>query len=350
MKKLYITQILTSSLLLASTIIHSATLINPWTENPIKYQKKSMFSSCPTVPILQSNLTLNTGIYSDKIGSIKDPNKIKLLDEKTLSYRGVAQNLVNLSNNYIKTGNQEVSACAVNILLNLAQQNALAGTISGYQAQFTQTWLLSSFSLVWLKIKTSQNVTDNQKKIINQWLTRMADNTKNYFSPLIAKNPQATNNMGYWAGLAVMATGVATNDKDYFNWSMNVLKIGINSIDNNGFLPNELKRGSKSLHYHLFSLQPLITMAELAQKNNIDVYSYNNNGLSRLIHQTLSSMINPTKINSITHSIQDDMTVEHPYLGFLLPYYNRTQDPLIKLMLNNYKSRSYLYLGGSPLP
>jgi len=47
-------------------------------------------------------------------------------------------------------------------------------------------------------------------------------------------------------------------------------KDGIDEIAADGTLPLEMGRGQRALHYHLFALAPLVTMAELAAANGED--------------------------------------------------------------------------------
>jgi len=63
------------------------------------------------------------------------------------------------------------------------------------------------------------------------------------------------------------------------------------NVDADGSLPHELKRASKAMHYHRFSLEPLAMAAEIAAANGIDLYA--NGALHRLVAYTAAAMRDP---------------------------------------------------------
>ena len=50
------------------------------------------------------------------------------------------------------------------------------------------------------------------------------------------------------------------------------------------------RRGQRALHYHLFALEPLVTMAELASANGDDLYAYSNSRLHLLVARTVAGL------------------------------------------------------------
>lgn len=329
-----------------------AKLINPWTDNPVFNSKSTpQLKSCPTPPSLSSDLKISGGIYKDKKGSLLDEKNLKKIINQTSNLRKTTQSIVTLSNVYTRTKDPKIATCVANIMENLATSNVLGGNISGYQARYTQTWLLSSFSLVWLKVKDDKTITASMKSKIELWLSNLAKSTQHYYKNNTNKNhSKKLNNMNYWAGLAVLSTGVATNNTNFYNWGLSTLRLSIQQITHEGYLETSLTRGQKSLHYHVFSLQALITMAELAYANGDNVYSQNNGALIKLIHTTVKAINDPSEIAKKAKSKQQSVKSLNPYLGFLFPYTQRTKDPITQKALTQFPSRSYLYLGGAPFP
>jgi poly(beta-D-mannuronate) lyase len=78
------------------------------------------------------------------------------------------------------------------------------------------------------------------------------------------------------------------------DWAVAALKgvVGSN-IDADGSLPHELKRASKAMHYHRFSLEPLMVAAEITVANGIDLYAVGDGALHRLVTYTAAAMRDP---------------------------------------------------------
>ncbi|MEI9981465.1 MAG: alginate lyase family protein [Edaphobacter sp.] len=75
-----------------------------------------------------------------------------------------------------------------------------------------------------------------------------------------------TNNHHYWRGLAAVSTGVISSDNDLFKWGVGVFKQGIDELDARGALPQEMARHERAIHYQSFALQPLVPLAEFAER------------------------------------------------------------------------------------
>ncbi len=99
---------------------------------------------------------------------------------------------------------------------------------------------------------------------------------------------EKTNNHSYWAAWSVMATSIATNRRDLFDWAVKEYKVGVNQVDDQGFLPNELKRQQRALSYHNYALPPLSMIASFALVNGVDLRQENNSALKRLGDKVLA--------------------------------------------------------------
>jgi poly(beta-D-mannuronate) lyase len=85
-----------------------------------------------------------------------------------------------------------------------------------------------------------------------------------------------------------MATAVALDRRDLFDWSVKEYRIAAGQIAADGHLPNEQKRGARALAYHNYALQPLVMIASFAAANGQDVVAENNGALGRLAGYVLS--------------------------------------------------------------
>jgi hypothetical protein len=102
-----------------------------------------------------------------------------------------------------------------------------------------------------------------------QWMNKVAHRTVEF-----DKAGKGTNNHHYWRGLAAIATGVISSDNDLFRWGVGVFKQGIDEIDQRGAFPQEMARHERAIHYQSFALQPLVPLAEFAERQHVPLYSY----------------------------------------------------------------------------
>lgn len=323
---------------------------NPWIvkKEVVSAEAEKTFQ-CALPPALSADMTLKIGPYSDAKGSIRDEAKAKQMTKVTDAVNKADAALVRMISDYQRTGNEAEGACALQWLKSFANDGVLTGKVDGFQARFNQAWKLSSFSLVWLKLQASENVSANDRKHINQWLDKMAGQTKAYFSKS-RKSSDGIGNMYYWAGLGIMATGISLNRQDYFDWGVERYKRGLDQVTEDGFLPRELERGQRARAYHLFALQPLTTMAELAAVNGVNLYSYNNNALLRLTTATIESLHNPQKIENFAGVIQMNVESDALSMGWLQSISQRFPSPLFDDALKKYRKRSDARLGGESMP
>jgi len=112
-----------------------------------------------------------------------------------------------------------------------------------------------------------------------------------------------------------MATAVATDRRDLFDWAVKEYKVGANQIDDQGFLPNEIKRKQRALAYHNYALPPLAMIASFAQANNVDLRSENNFALQRLGEGVLAGARDPSHFKARAGEKQDmtDLKVDSKY-------------------------------------
>jgi hypothetical protein len=85
------------------------------------------------------------------------------------------------------------------------------------------------------------------------------------------------------AGAAVMAAGIASNNRDLFDWAASKpYQTFLQQIRPNSTLPSEASRRQKATLYHAMSASGLTVMAYLSSANNVDLYSQGNFALRRL--------------------------------------------------------------------
>ena len=157
-----------------------------------------------------------------------------------------------------------------------------------------------------------------EAKIIETWFGKLGDQVVSDWSNLPLEK---INNHSYWSAWAVMATAVATDRRDLFDWAVKEFKIGANQIDQDGYLPNELKRNQRALAYHNYALPPLAMIASFAQVNGVDLRPENNGALQRLGERVLDGVKDPSAFAKRNGDKQDmtDLKVDSKF-AWLEPY------------------------------
>jgi poly(beta-D-mannuronate) lyase len=207
---------------------------------------------------------------------------------------------------YLQTGDPATLRCALGWLSAWARAGALEQRTTDHTGKSVRKWALASLASSWVRLKFSKSrpldAAPEQVREIEPWLERLAklavDDWRD--QPL-----EKINNHEYWAAWAVMATAVALNRRDWFDWSVAQYRIAAKQVDGDGFLPNELKRDTRALAYHNYSLGPLAMIAAFAHANGVDLAGENDRALDRLARRVLAGVDDPRAFEARTGKKQD---------------------------------------------
>jgi hypothetical protein len=207
-------------------------------------------------------------------------------------------------NQWLVTSNKQEAQCAQQQIDAWAQAGALLDYDSkeSSQAWYQVEWTLSS-------IATSESVLVNESSLDPaevkrdvQWMNKVAHRTVDF-----DKAGKQTNNHHYWRGLAAVATGVISSDNALFSWGVGVYKQGIDELDQRGAFPQEMARHERAIHYQSFALQPLIPLAEFAERQHVPLYEYRS-PTGHTIHDAVNflgiALANPDVIKAYTPDAQ----------------------------------------------
>lgn len=209
---------------------------------------------------------------------------------------------------YRQSGDPATLACILQGYRAWADAGALTSTQTNYSGRAMRKWALATLATGWLEINAPAG---NAR--VERWLEALAERVVKEWDGL----PQnKINNHSYWAAWAVMATGVALDRRDLFDWSVKIFRTAAGQIGADGRLPNEQKRGERALAYHNYALQPLVMMASFARANGVDLLAENNGALARLAEYVLSqpktdpAWLEPwcamTRCDATTLALRDD--------------------------------------------
>lgn len=328
----------------------AAPLRSPWDGHPVK--TTSAPYTCPVPAHLPVDFVTN-GFYADNdpTHSIIDPVKQKAYQETSGPVKHEGNVIVAAADAFRTTGSVEAARCVLDHLTTQAHDNVLTGKMSSSQAYFVQGWVAGAAAIAYLKVDGNSRATSAQRDLILSWLQKEAELTRGFYDHRMQSSHTDAQNHFYWAAVQVGATGIAANNHDDFDWAMQRAKNGIAAIQPDGTLAEEMRRGKRALHYHLYAASPLVMLAELGIPNGIDLYTENHGALKKLVEVSTHGLIDPSlfaRRTGISQERPDPPTAEA--IGWAEPYNRRFPDPTITKLLAEQPDHSYMYLGGLPPP
>lgn len=223
---------------------------------------------------------------------------------------------------YMRTGQRERLDCAIAWLDRWASADALESERFNHTGKSIRKWALGSLAGAWLRLKfsESQPLKDypEQSERIERWFLNLAEHTVREWSDLPLKK---INNHSYWAAWSVMAVAVVSDRRDLFDWSVEQFRVAAKQVDDEGFLPNEIRRRQRALAYHNYALPPLAMIAAFAQANGVDLRGENHGALQRLAERVLEGAQNPKIFAQRSGAKQDmgELRKDYKY-AWLAPY------------------------------
>jgi poly(beta-D-mannuronate) lyase len=241
-------------------------------------------------------------------------------------------------------GAVEAARCALAWLSSWAEAKALSGRINN-QGGYERKWNLAGLSLAYVKLASTPGLDERRRNFVERWLNDTARSVMpSYERPQRNDN---NNNHAYWAGLAVAAAGVASDDRELFDWGIARYRLGIGQIAEDGTLPLEMARKSQALHYHLFALTPLVFLAELGRENGLDLYGERSDALHRLVDRALKGLDDPAWFAQRAGAEQTAASrLARDDLPWMEAYRRRFGDRRLEPWLDRYRPIKSPYLGG----
>lgn len=195
--------------------------------------------------------------------------------EATLVYSAFENRIAAGMNQWVATGNQAEAACALAQLDAWAQAKALTNyDPKAYsQSWFQAEWTLCAAGIVDSVLHQDTTLDAAQQKRITKWLRSAAHQLISYEPP-----GKLGNNHHYWRALAATSIGVLSKDDELFRFGVETFKQAVSQEDANGAFPLEMARHENAIHYQAFALQPLIIIAEFAERQHVDLYAVSDHG------------------------------------------------------------------------
>ena len=319
---------------------------SPWDMKDIKVTSAAY--ACPGPTHLTPDLTTDS-FYSDAKGSIIDPVKWKAYQESSGAVKKLGQDAVDAADAYQATGSRQAAECVLKLEKTAALDNALTGKMSSSQAYFVQGWVVGALGIALLKVRDSGAINAADTRLLTDWMKTVSKQTMAFYEDRLTKSPNGNNHL-YWAGVQVGAIAIAANDNKLFEWALMTYRNGIKQITPEGTMAEEMRRGRRALHYHLYAAAPLAYIAEFGEDNGIDLYAENNRAMKRLVDRSIQGLEGSGYFDKATGIKQDlpDGPPSAEAIGWAKVYAHRFPDPAIAKLLSEAPSLGYMYLGGLP--
>jgi poly(beta-D-mannuronate) lyase len=265
--------------------------------------------------------------YSDAAHSVTDPTRKAAHDAAVAPLRDYYRAISRLANRYVRTREPAVAAAVLDGLAAWADAGALLGKLS-QQGEYQRAWTLAALALGYLQVRDAPGLDPGKRKRVTVWLAALARAVIATRSNTDTKRDDFVNNHRYWSGLAVGAAGIAANDRELFAWAIDAYDKFV-SEEHDGVLPREARRGARALHYHLFALEALEPLAELAAANGVDLRA-RNGALARLVGHVLDGLVD-RRVFGDSQDVGDTLAANES--AWLAIEYAHTRDPRIPPLL-----------------
>jgi len=325
-----------------------AGLRSPWDAHPVK--STSAPYACPAVAHLPVDFVTD-GFYADNdpTHSIIDPVKQKAYEESSRPVKHEGDVVVDAADAFRATGSEAAAQCVVQHVLTDVKDKALTGRMSSSQAYFVQGWVVGAEAIAYLKVRGAVHVSPQDQALMAKWFEAIGSQIRKFYEDRERESGDSSQNHFYWAAVQLAATGIVTNNGEDFDWAMHRAEHGIAAIHPDGTLPEEMRRGKRALHYHLYAASPLVMLAELGMPNGVDLYSASDGALKKLILVSTAGLVDASlfeKRTGIPQERPDPPTAEA--IGWAEPYNRRFPDATITKLLAATPRHGYMYLGGLP--
>lgn len=174
-------------------------------------------------------------------------------------------------NRFVVTADHAEAQCAQDQIDAWAKAGALLDYVEAEQRQseYQSEWTLSSIAISESVLVHDPKLDSDERKRDIAWMDKAAHHLIEW-----PGEEQHLNNHHYWRGLAAISTGVIAQDASLFSFGLKAYRDAVDQIDARGAFPLEMARSERSIHYQGFALQPLIPIAEFAERQGVPLYAY----------------------------------------------------------------------------
>ncbi len=249
---------------------------------------------CPDVPPPVADIRIER-FYEDGAGSIVEPTRLEAHKAQMAPLVEFVGTITKLADRAWQQRSEPsgTARCGLDWIAAWAKGGAYLGKMSSKQAESQRKWDLAGTALAYLKLRKWASAED--RAAIEPWLKKWADASRTFFDDRSVKR----NNHWYWLGLAEAGVALATDDDAYWQKAKGIYADAMKAIASDGTLPLEMERKGRALYYHVFAVEPLVVLAEIAAAKGEDWYALNDGALHRLVKATADGLADASKFDTL---------------------------------------------------
>jgi poly(beta-D-mannuronate) lyase len=247
-----------------------------------------------------------------------DPERLAARDAAVLPLQTLVRSVTESADRWAASSpvRGDFAACAAASLDGAARADSFLGRVD-FQGGYERKWVWCGLALAHLKLVQAPDYAPEAQGRVRDWLARgFAAMRVPYDRPPSGTPSTQLNNHMTWAGLCAMAIGLAAEDRRAWDWGLARMERTLAQVDAGGFLPQELLRGGKAWHYHVFAMGPLALGAFLARANGIDIAD---GRFHRVARRTFDAYADPSAFEARTGRRQENFS-ERADVGWLELY------------------------------
>ncbi|MCM0020786.1 MAG: alginate lyase family protein [Tagaea sp.] len=260
--------------------------------------------ACPRPPAPPRDVVVEQFYRADDpTGSIVDPAAYEARARAVAPLSAMDSGVGRLADRYLGAQPRDpaVAACLAEWLDSWASAGAMLGRVTT-QGGFERKWTLAALALAYGALADATEIPAEQRARIETWLADAAWAMVPYYArrPFVEQNNHVN-----WAALAALAAAAASSDRALFDWGIAAARGALAMVGSDGSLAAELARKSKALHYHKFSIEPLVLAEAIAAANGVALASENGGALARLASFVLAGMDAPQTVAARVGATQE---------------------------------------------
>lgn len=189
--------------------------------------------------------------YTDEAGSIIDDSRLK-------QYLARIRNLRFFVTELSRGVDNQRGQCAIGLLSEWAEANAMLQRPDNFQGIRERQRFAISLNLVVLKLRHEHTIPSG---VLN-WLTCLNQQVLKDFD-----RRHTVDNLFVWSGVGAASFQLIQPSAQFDAYAANVWRLSTAQIQNDGTIPSEQRRASRSVLYHNYYLTALVLLRELRQAN-----------------------------------------------------------------------------------
>lgn len=230
---------------------------------------KLAFQQCPPRVGRGATLQLSKPVVAQKTKS----GKLGYITGDEDWYSPIMEGLVGATDACL-TGNDRHCAAIIDFARRWAEADSLTPTASRKQDAFEDiSWvgniMLRNTMLAYAVARQLADVPAKDEAVILDWLKRRIDD----YHYITAGQRDNLGNHGVAHMMPAMIFGILVGDRTMVQPALDIWQDALKTMRKDGSLPGETRRGARWAHYSFLQLGQLISIAEMAAGQGIDVYA-----------------------------------------------------------------------------